>query len=82
MDFLFDIIDTISYAKLDTLQIIIYLIMFICIWILLREIKCWYWKVNDILREQQRQTEALYQIINELQIARQKEESKDKESAH
>lgn len=66
LNLILDILDTMSDAPLDAMQIIIYLIAFICIWLLLRELKCWYWKINDITAEQKRQTEVLQNILNTL----------------
>lgn len=67
MDLIAELFNSVFDAPFDTLQILIYLIAGICIWLLLREIKCWYWKINDIIAEQKKQTEVLEQIHAEIQ---------------
>ena len=48
---------------IDTEQLIIFIIAGICIWLLLREVKCWYWKINEITNEQKKQTRILEEML-------------------
>lgn len=38
----------------------------ILVWLVVREIRCWYWKINAILAEQQKQTEILEKILSKM----------------
>ena len=59
MDTLFYFLDN----GIDTEQMIIFAIAGICIWLLLREVKCWYWKINQITNEQRKQTQILEEML-------------------
>ncbi|MDD6036929.1 MAG: hypothetical protein PUC30_12215 [Lachnospiraceae bacterium] len=52
--------------NIDIMQIVIYLIMGICIWLLIRDIRCWYFKINEIVDEQKKQTEILNNILDKI----------------
>lgn len=52
--------------NIDMMQLIIYLVMVICIWLLIRDIRCWYFKINEIVDEQKKQTELLSAILDKI----------------
>lgn len=61
------------------LAIIIILIVKLILWIITREIKCWYWRIDELIAEQQKQTEileALLKKIPELETKAVKKEQK------
>lgn len=61
-----DIIKIITAFKNPAVIIATILVAGILVWIVLREVKCWYWKINNILEEQQKQTEILETILREM----------------
>lgn len=63
MDFITEFISTL---KNPTSIVITILFAGILTWIAIREVKCWYWKINNILEEQQKQTEILETILREI----------------
>lgn len=52
--------------KISIEELLIYIIIGICIWLLIREVKTWYWKINELLSNQEEQTEIMRKILNEL----------------
>lgn len=76
---MFEILDLLG---IDLTQFILYIIMFICAWLLLREVKCWYWKINEITNEQKKQTrileEMLYTMNPNSEYFKEKEKEKTK----
>jgi len=42
----------------------------ILIFLAIREVLCWYWKLNQLVYNQERQTEHLQQVVSELQALR------------
>lgn len=42
---------------------ILFLIMYLCIIFLVREIRCWYWRINERIELQNQEYEKLKQII-------------------
>lgn len=65
MNVITDFISDLDATKI-ILTIILILAIRLTIWYITREIKCWYWKISDILAEQQQQTELLEKILNEI----------------
>lgn len=70
INLILDILESLFDSPLDSAGTIIYIIMclitFIGILLALRNLKCWYWKINNITAEQKRQTEVLQNILNTL----------------
>lgn len=48
------------------INIICIIAMSILVWLIIRDIRCWYWRINDRIDEQQKQTELLEKILNEI----------------
>lgn len=51
---------------LDITSLIIFAIIGVVIWLAIREVKLWYWRINEIINEQNRQTQILDEILTEL----------------
>ncbi len=64
-----DIIEIITAFKNPAVIIATILVVGILVWLVLREVKCWYWKINNILEEQQKQTEILEIILREMKLS-------------
>ena len=60
MEYIFD------YFTLDMKNIIIIIIFAIFFWLLIRDIKCWYYRINEIIDEQKKQTEILNTILTKI----------------
>lgn len=50
----------------DPITILLIIVLFVLIWLVTRELKCWYWKINEKLEAQEEQTELLKEILEEL----------------
>lgn len=51
---------------LDITSLVIFAIIGVVIWLAIREVKLWYWRINEIINEQNRQTQILNEILTEL----------------
>ena len=61
MEFISDLFYDVEPTQLFTTIVIIF-----AVWLAIRELKCWYWKVNDILECLEKQNELSEEILNEL----------------
>lgn len=52
-----------EFFNITTYEIVLYIIMALCIWLLIREFRTWYWKINDIVAEQEKQTRILEEML-------------------
>ncbi|MBQ8279845.1 MAG: hypothetical protein IJZ23_08415 [Roseburia sp.] len=52
--------------EIGGLQIIFILVMILCALFLAREMRTWYWKINDIILNQDEQLKLMDKMINEL----------------
>lgn len=64
-----NIIEIITAFKNPVVIIVTILVAGILVWLVLREVRCWYWKINEILEEQQKQTEILEIILREMKLS-------------
>ena len=55
---------------MEPLLIVIYVVIGIVVFLLIREILTWYWKMNAIVYELQAQNDTLENILNELKSSR------------
>lgn len=51
---------------IETSTFILILIMFVCAWLLLRDVKAWYWKINQLIKNQEEQLDIMDEILFEL----------------
>lgn len=54
--------------EIGGLQIIFILVMILCALLLAREVRTWYWKINDIIKNQEEQLNQMDAVIDELTI--------------
>jgi len=72
-----DILDTYLNKTNIILVIIIILIVKLILWIITREIKLWYWRLDELIDEQQKQTEILEALLKKMPDAEPKAVKKE-----
>ena len=58
--------DILDYLGIETSTLVLIGIMIVCAWLLLRDVKTWYWKINELVRNQELQVEIMDEIVTEL----------------
>lgn len=62
--------DISDLLDLDVTSLILFVCVGIIIWLAIREVKLWYWRINEIVNEQKQQTDILNDILNEIHAQR------------
>lgn len=75
MDFIEDILSNLNKPG----NLIFITIIGIFLWLVTREIRCWYWRINELLTEHKKQNELLQAILNKMQDAGRGTQSDKKE---
>lgn len=52
-----------EFFEINEAQLFMYIAIIFVILLIIREARCWYWKVNEIVDEQKKQTEILEEIL-------------------
>lgn len=53
-------------------QLFLYVTMIVIVWILIRDVKCWYWRINEIVKNQEESLDQMDKVINELNLQNKK----------
>ena len=61
------------------LSIAVYILIFVVVFLLLREVNCWYWKINKRLQIEEENNDLLTKILDELRDSR---SDKEPECSH